>query len=126
MAPSKHGARRGTWKSKVGTRLVSFNIYHDTITPEEWDFTTSLGKPVIIGEFHFGATDRGLFHAGARPRKNQTERALAYEKYIQSAVEMPAFVGAHWFHVAWVSNPSRVTQDNRIACLGWKPKPQIH
>ena len=83
--------------------VVSFNIYADTVDPETWAFTEKLGKPVVIGEFHFGATDRGMFHPGLRPRKDQADRAAAYATYVQSVRANPAFVGCHWFQ--WADEP---------------------
>lgn len=77
--------------------VVSFNIYNDTIDPKNWAYLNELGKPVIIGEFHFGATDRGMFHTGLRPTASQAERAKAYATYVKSAAAMPALVGCHWF-----------------------------
>ena len=77
--------------------VISFNIYADTVDPEKWKSTNDLGKPVVIGEFHFGATDRGMFHTGLRPTKSQAERAKAYARYVRSVLAMPAFVGCHWF-----------------------------
>jgi hypothetical protein len=83
--------------------VVSFNIYEDAVEPKTWGFTERLGKPVIIGEFHFGATDRGMFHPGLRERPNQAERAKAYETYVKSVRAQPAFVGCHWFQ--WIDEP---------------------
>lgn len=80
--------------------VVSFNIYDEAVKPEKWDFTTALGKPVIIGEFHFGALDRGLFHPGLRRTADQAARAQAFAAYIRSVLAMPAFVGCHWFQYA--------------------------
>jgi hypothetical protein len=53
--------------------------------------------PVIIGEFHFGALDRGMFHTGLRKTANQQARAAAYLNYVRGAVHNPTLVGAHWF-----------------------------
>lgn len=80
--------------------VVSFNIYDYSVSPEKWSFTNDLGKPVIIGEFHFGALDRGLFHTGLRRTENQAARAQAFATYVKSVLEMPAFVGCHWFQYA--------------------------
>lgn len=80
--------------------VVSFNIYDDAVKPEKWSFTNDLGKPVIIGEFHFGALDRGLFHPGLRRTANQPARAEAFSSYVRSVLAMPAFVGCHWFQYA--------------------------
>ncbi|RME95573.1 MAG: beta-agarase, partial [Verrucomicrobia bacterium] len=54
-------------------------------------------KPLLIGEFHFGALDRGLFHTGLVPVANQAERAAAYDAYVRSALGNPQCVGTHWF-----------------------------
>ena len=80
--------------------VVSFNIYNRRVDPERWKFLNDLGKPVVIGEFHFGATDRGMFHPGLGPTANQAERAKAYADYVRSAAAMPAIVGCHWFQYA--------------------------
>ena len=74
--------------------LISINAYADRIAPDafnEWD------KPVIIGEFHFGALDRGMFHPGLSGVETQEERAEAYADYVRSVAENPCFVGCHWF-----------------------------
>jgi hypothetical protein len=54
-------------------------------------------KPVVIGEFHFGALDRGMFHTGLVKTANQQERAEAYKTYVRSALGNPLIVGTHWF-----------------------------
>ena len=53
--------------------------------------------PLIIGEFHFGALDRGLFHPGLVAVANQEARAQAYKDYVLGALAHPQFVGCHWF-----------------------------
>lgn len=77
--------------------VVSFNIYRSHLDPKEWGFATSLNKPVIIGEFHFGAVDRGMFHPGLVNTPNQQARAAMYRQYLESVEDNPAFVGCHWF-----------------------------
>ena len=77
--------------------VVSFNIYKPSLDPKDWAFTRDLNKPCLIGEFHFGATDRGMFHPGLGPTPNQDARALAYKTYVGSVLDNPVFVGAHWF-----------------------------
>ena len=76
--------------------VVSYNFYKSSVA----DFKPVEGapdKPVVIGEFHFGALDRGLFHTGLCPCKDQNARAQAYEDYVKSALSNPWIVGAHWF-----------------------------
>ncbi|HEY9250225.1 MAG TPA: beta-agarase [Rariglobus sp.] len=54
--------------------------------------------PVIIGEFHFGILDRGMFSAGLAPAGvTQEERAVAYTRFLQGALVHPNIVGTHWF-----------------------------
>jgi hypothetical protein len=77
--------------------VVSFNIYRSHVDRKEWEFTNALNKPVIIGEFHFGALDRGMFHTGLVSVPDQKARAEMYRNYIHSVVDHPAFVGCAWF-----------------------------
>ena len=77
--------------------VISFNIYRPRLDPKAWAFTQDLNKPCIIGEFHFGALDRGMFHPGLVSTPNQQARAAMFKDYIDSVADNPAFVGAHWF-----------------------------
>ena len=77
--------------------VVSFNFYKTVLAAEDFAALAPLDKPAIIGEFHFGALDRGLFHAGLGVTSNQDARAAAYTSYLQSAVENHLVIGTHWF-----------------------------
>jgi hypothetical protein len=77
--------------------VLSFNIYELTLKPAEWGFLDTLAKPAIVGEFHMGATDRGMFHPGLVSTANQTARAAAFISYVRSVLAIPAFVGCHYF-----------------------------
>ncbi|MCP4645261.1 MAG: hypothetical protein GY851_32765 [bacterium] len=87
--------------------VVSFNLYYNAIPPEEFTGDKDLGKPLVIGEFHFGALDRGMFHTGLVGTANQAERASSYATYVRSVVESPAFVGCHWFQYVDEPNTGR-------------------
>ena len=50
----------------------------------------------MIGEFHFGATDRGPFGTGVCVAKNQDDRAAKMKAYVESALDNPLIVGVHW------------------------------
>lgn len=52
---------------------------------------------LLIGEFHFGALDRGLFHTGLVSLPNQKARAQTYIAYVRGPLRHPQFVGCHWF-----------------------------
>jgi hypothetical protein len=77
--------------------VVSFNIYEDTLAGEEWTSFHDLGKPAIIGEFHFGSADRGMFWPGLFNVTVEAQRGRSYATYLQSVLTNPDFVGAHWF-----------------------------
>ena len=73
---------------------LSVNVYR--LTPEgAWP--EGLSRPVIIGEFHFGALDRGLLHAGCVAAGTQEERAGLFSHYVRKALSLPNLVGVHWF-----------------------------
>jgi len=75
--------------------VVSYNIYKRDIAG--FKFHGGADVPLLIGEFHFGALDRGLFHTGLVPTDSQQARADAYKDYVQGALHHPQFVGVHWF-----------------------------
>lgn len=53
--------------------------------------------PILIGEFHFGALDRGLPATGLKGVENQVERGKAWRLYVEKIAAHPYGVGAHWF-----------------------------
>ncbi len=77
--------------------VISFNFYFSTIPEDIYRDDKDLGKPILIGEFHFGALDRGMFHTGLVAVEDQTARAEHFYNYVKSVVTHPAFVGCHWF-----------------------------
>lgn len=77
--------------------VVSFNIYDRRIDRERWAIIEELNKPAIIGEFHIGALDRGMWHAGLQSAADQDERARVFQEYVESVIDHPSLVGCHWF-----------------------------
>jgi len=75
--------------------VVSYNRYSYSV--EDLKLPEGIDLPVIIGEFHFGALDRGMFHTGLRRTENQQDRADKYESYVRGALRNPCIVGTHWF-----------------------------
>ncbi len=74
--------------------VISFNIYEFGVASRRIE---GADKPFIVGEFHFGALDRGMFGTGFRWAGDQQDRAGLYEDYVRGAVENPYCVGTHWF-----------------------------
>nr|WP_144922164.1 beta-galactosidase [Paenibacillus bovis] len=56
-----------------------------------------LHRPVMIGEFHFGAADAGLLAYGIRALATQEERGNAYRYYVEQAAVIPELIGVHYF-----------------------------
>jgi hypothetical protein len=81
--------------------VVSYNLYQRTVADFQYP---GADKPLLIGEFHFGALDRGMFHTGLVPVPTQADRAQAYQDYVLGAVRHPQFVGTHWFQ--WMDEPT--------------------
>jgi hypothetical protein len=77
--------------------VVSFNRYRYTV--RELRLPDGIDRPIIIGEFHFGALDRGLLHTGLLNAYDQQERAGLYEFYVKQALRNPFVVGTHWFEL---------------------------
>ncbi len=75
--------------------VVSYNLYQRSVA--SFEFNGGRDVPLIIGEFHFGALDRGMFHTGLVPVESQEARAKAYKDYVLGALKHPQFVGCHWF-----------------------------
>jgi hypothetical protein len=84
---------------------IAASKYCDVIGINRYRFSPSdlsipeggVDKPMIIGEFHFGALDRGLLHTGLRGVGTQRQRAYAYHHYVTEALNHPNIVGTHWF-----------------------------
>jgi hypothetical protein len=74
--------------------VVSYNLYRRSVADFKYP---GPDVPLIIGEFHFGALDRGMFHTGLVATANQDARADTYRDYVRGALRHPQFVGCHWF-----------------------------
>nr|AAP70388.1 AguG [uncultured bacterium] len=79
------------------TDVMSYNYYREGIDQPYWDFLAELDKPSIIGEFHNGAIDSGLLNPGLIHAESQFDRGEKYKSYLNSVIDNPYFVGAHWF-----------------------------
>jgi len=90
--------------------VVSFNLYQDNL--DDFRLPEGVDRPVVIGEFGFGALDRGMFHTGLRPVANPAERGQAYRRYVESALAQHQIVGAHWFQYADQATTGRGDGEN--------------
>lgn len=77
--------------------ILSYNHYTDDPYETLQEIGRTTGKPVLIGEYHFGAPDRGLIYTALKAVKNQDERGKAYRYYVERAASSGYSVGVHWF-----------------------------
>jgi len=106
--------------------VISFNRYSYSV--EDLKLPQGVDKPVIIGEFHFGALDRGLFHTGLRRAEDQQDRAEKYKSYVLGALANRFIVGTHWFQ--YKDQPTTGRGDGENYQIGFidicdKPYPEI-
>jgi hypothetical protein len=77
--------------------VFSFNCYDLYPRKEMLDrFTEVTGKPLFIGEYHFGTVDRGMAQSLWQVN-SQEERGVAYRYYTEKAYDHPGLIGTSWF-----------------------------
>jgi hypothetical protein len=78
--------------------VFSINCYQERVSPNQLKtITDTLGIPVIIGEYHFGALDVGLPASGIGRVASQADRGRAFRIYTEQAATLPQCVGVHYF-----------------------------
>ena len=90
--------RAGAWFD-----VFSINGYSNPVPPSTEEIARRSGKPVMIGEWHFGSVDRGLPSTGLQAAENQTARGEAYRHYFEQGATRPELIGMHWFQ--WNDQP---------------------
>ena len=82
--------------------VCSINVYEYEPTKQLERSHRLSGRPILIGEFHFGVPENGL-GSGLVQVANQTERGHAYRYFVEQALSLPYALGAHWF--TWRDEP---------------------
>jgi hypothetical protein len=78
--------------------VFSVNCYREKLPRKDSETIHAMvKKPVMVGEWHFGALDVGLPASGIGHLRNQADRAKAYRVYLEDAAANPHCVGVHWF-----------------------------
>jgi hypothetical protein len=104
-------------KAARGFDVFSENIYNYAPSHAKLDRVYALlGRPILIGEFHIGAPERGLA-PGLVQAKNQEERGAAYRYYVEQCAAHPALVGTHWFQ--WLDQPATGRNDGENYNIGF-------
>ena len=95
--------------------VLSYNIYRRHL--REFKLPDGIDMPILVGEFHFGALDRGPFCPGLILLQDQEERGRTYVDYVRSALEHPQFVGVHWHQFSDQATSGRFDGENMQ--VGW-------
>jgi hypothetical protein len=95
--------------------VVSYNIYANSIA--KWRLPHNLDAPVVVGEFHFGAWDRGMFGCSLINAGNQKKRGEMLKAYVNSALSNPQIVGVHWHQFS--DQPVTGRFDGEHFQVGW-------
>ena len=99
-----------------GFDVYSMNVYNTAVDPKVLAKVYALaGRPILVGEFHFGVPGRGLA-AGLVQTRDQQERGAAYRYFVEQAAAFPAFIGTSWFQ--WVDQPALGRMDGENYNIG--------
>jgi hypothetical protein len=115
-------------RASRGFDVFSMNSYGFAVNHQRLEVAYRItGKPVLIGEFHFGTPGRGLA-AGLVQCANQEERGVAYRYYVENAAAHPAVIGTHWFE--WIDEPNTGRNDGENYNIGFvdvtdRPYPEL-
>jgi hypothetical protein len=101
------GSKDGVFASpdEVFTAQVPFVdtisvTYYARAEDVPWTLFNAMRKPVLLSEFSFMGQDRNSPSGSFQPEidmPNQTARAQAAEGFMQTALQQPNIIGAHWF-----------------------------
>lgn len=96
--------------------VYSMNVYATEVNRKTMeDIYRVTGRPILVGEFHFGVPGRGLA-AGLVQVRDQAERGVAYRYYVERAAAFPAFIGSSWFQ--WIDQPCTGRMDGENYNIG--------
>ena len=90
--------------------VISYNIYDFTL--DKVQLPEGVDKPIMIGEFHFGAQDRGMFHCSQVEVESQENRGKAYVRYVESGLKHPNIIGVHWHQYSDQATSARFCGEN--------------
>ena len=79
--------------------VFGVNGYSQRVRRDLGPLSEALNRPILVGEWHFGALDVGLPGSGIGHVKDQTARGQAYRLYVEDAASLPWCVGVHYFHL---------------------------
>ena len=96
--------------------VFSLNVYATHVDVKRLEEIYRItGRPIVVGEFHFGVPGRGL-SSGLVQVRDQAERGVGYRYYVEQAAAFPAFIGTSWFQ--WLDQPCTGRMDGENYNIG--------
>lgn len=94
----------------------SFNVYQPEVS--SWKFPADVDLPMVVGEWHFGTTVRGLLSPGLDTASCATEqdRGRAFDRYVRSALWNPVIAGVHYFKYSDQATSGRSPDGENFQC----------
>ncbi|MBR2837924.1 MAG: hypothetical protein IKE55_04015 [Kiritimatiellae bacterium] len=86
------------WTAAKHCDVITVNAYANSVyNLSEKMFERGVERPILVGEFHFGCYDRGMFRPGLAPVCDQAERGRSFTRFVEGCLQHPLIVGCHWF-----------------------------
>jgi hypothetical protein len=96
--------------------VFSFNAYLHEVSQNKLNRVSNImDHPILIGEFHFGVSGRGLA-GGLEQVKDHKERGKAYSHYVENAFSHPNVVSSFWYR--WRDQPNTGRNDGENYNIG--------
>ena len=96
--------------------VYSLNVYSTQVDQKVLaEINRVTGRPIIIGEFHFGVPGRGLA-PGLVQVRDFAERGVAYRYFVEQAAASPSLIGTSWFQ--WGDQPCTGRMDGENYNIG--------
>ncbi len=104
-------------KSMKYMDVISFNVYSRKVGDKYGKIAENLDKPLLIGEWHFGALDAGLPGLANQQVRTQEERGKAFRVYQEWAAAQTYCVGSHYYR--FYDNPAMGRNDGENYNIGF-------
>ncbi len=104
--------------------VFSINCYQMSPYKDIEEVSKYINIPVMIGEYHFGSHDSGMYATGLKGVSTQKERGVAFKYYMSEMLKHPLGVGAHYFTMFDQALLGRFDGENyQIGCVDITQKP---
>lgn len=108
---------------KIAQHTDVFSVNHYASLAGTAQLPKDADMPVMITEFHFGTSDRGVIGMSLSPVHDQVQRSRSYGAYITAGLLHQNIVGAHWFAYSDQSTVGRPNENYQIGLIDITDQP---